>query len=112
MAICALNEFERCLSCLLSKRAIATCFMLFDGLGFPGLHSGDTGEFMSLKPSQIDFEKERQFRAFLSPLKHHPLQLQNSARPDDLIIFFTLSKLDAEGFIPAADADVAAANHF
>jgi len=66
-----------------------------------------SGEFKAPKPSQIDFEKERQFWAFQRPLKHHPPEVQNSAWPNDSIDFFTLSKLEAEGLVPAADADAA-----
>ena len=69
--------------------------------GAPDPRSGD---FKAPITAQIDFEKERQFWAFQAPVKHHPPDVQNSAWPTDAIDFFILSKLEAEGLVPAADS--------
>jgi hypothetical protein len=66
-----------------------------------------SGESKAPKTARIDFEKERQFWAFQPPEKHHPPEVQNSAWPSDSIDFFVLSKLEASGLVPAADANAA-----
>lgn len=66
-----------------------------------------SGESKAPTTARIDFEKERQFWAFQPPEQHHPPDVQNSVWPSDSIDFFVLSTLEANGLVPAADANAA-----